>query len=104
MKDREQVSADAQIAAESQGARTVLIPQNMINGAKETRASWAQDNVDNQTPSNDLPVPVSQEAAAKDGLSQANPTLFSTQLEKQLAHQVYAGKRKQLLNQNTFKI
>lgn len=39
MKDQEQVSADAQIAAESQGTHTVLIPQNLIKGAKETRAS-----------------------------------------------------------------
>lgn len=54
--------------------------------------------------SNDLPVSASQQTAAKEGLSQPKPTLFSTQLEKKLGHQVYASTRKQLLNQNTFKI
>lgn len=82
----------------------VLILWNLTKGAKENRASCAQCSEDHRTHSNGLPVPASQHTAATEGLSQPQPAQFSTQLEKKLGHQVYASTRRQLLNQNSFKI
>lgn len=53
--------------------------------------------------SNGLPVPAPQHTAAT-GLSQPQPVLFSTQLKKKLGHQMYARTKRQLVNQNSFKI
>lgn len=91
----------------SAGARQecrVLIPWNLTKGAKGNRASCAQCSEDNHSHSNHLPVPASQHTAAKEDLSQPQPALFSTQLEKKLGYQVYARTKRYLLNQNSFKM